>query len=374
VRVPKRNLLTGGHSRLDDDGAFHSSVRSRRERFLQAIDRVQLGRLCLTGGAIAVARAAAWVAIRYGQQRMTFAPGRADVPILRYRNVQRDVFGALADAFALTVAMARARRLYRASAGGASPALSRTLATFKAVATYACADAVAVCRERCGAAGMFDENRLLGFWTQIQGLITAEGDNQIVLLKAARQMLAREHYEPPEILEQPQPARRSLADPAFQAALLRQRERGQLAALDAGVAEALARGDDLFDAWNDHVNPALELARSHGVRFVFEEFDAAVERVAEVSARRVLRQLCSLFALREIARSSGWLLAEGALTPAQVKALPRTLDDHCAALLPYAGELTACWGLSNELLRVPIAGADYVAAYDAKARRGAAAR
>ena len=135
-----------------------------------------------------------------------------------------------------------------------------------------------------------------------------------------------------------------------------------------GVEESLSGGASLFDAWNDHVNLALELARWHGTRFVFEAFDAAVRGTPELSARQLLRWLCSIFALRQIERASGWLLAAGALAPEQIRALPRVVDAFCRELLPHAPELSEATGITNELLRIPIAEDDYVAAYDAKAR------
>ncbi len=113
VRVPKAHLLAGSDSTLHDDGRFESRASSRSRRFLNAIDRVQTGRVCFTSGVVSSLRAATWIAMRYTAQRFTFAPGkRSGVPLLSYRNVQRDVFGALAAAYALTFARASCRNAF----------------------------------------------------------------------------------------------------------------------------------------------------------------------------------------------------------------------------------------------------------------------
>ncbi|MEU6239035.1 hypothetical protein ABZ885_39415, partial [Kitasatospora sp. NPDC047058] len=58
VRLPREAMLQADHGRVAPDGTFTSSVGSRRKRFLESIDRVTTGKLCMSGGTLGMARAA----------------------------------------------------------------------------------------------------------------------------------------------------------------------------------------------------------------------------------------------------------------------------------------------------------------------------
>lgn len=362
VRIPERNWLHGPASRLRD-GVFESSVKSRSQRFLQAIDRVQLGRVALTGAAVAVLRSAVFIATRYSMQRKTFAVGKAEVPIIAYRNQQRDLFGALATAYALSFGTRYSQRAYRELDEETREPVGQVLSILKAVSSYAAMDELVRCRERVGAVGLFNENRIAVYLNQVQGIITAEGDNQLVLLKAAREMMTGLHYDLPEATDARTPEARELLDPDFHADLLRFRERCLCMELRESMRKALAEGQESFAAWNDHVNRALDLARARGERVLLEQFQRAVRDARSRESRSALERLYSLYALRLLERDSGWLLAEGALAAAQVKALPGEIDVLCGAILPDVGALVDAFGISNDWLRCPIAEDDYIAAY-----------
>jgi len=374
VRIPKRNLLAGEHSRLEDDGSFHCSVRSRRKRFLDALDRVQAGRLNLTGGAVSTIRGAAHIALSYSRQRMTFAPRQPDVPIIRYRNQQRDVFGAVALAFAGAFGVKHARGRWIARTDENHDACMREISVVKAFISYRAADAIARCRERCGAAGLFSENRFLPWWVANQGLITAEGDNQVILLKSARQMAMREGYETPSLRERIDPAGRDLEDLEFQRDLFCFREVNRIEELRRGLQSKVTANASLFDAWNAHVNLAIEAGEAHGARLVFEAFFEAIGRYERPGSRRALRALCRLFGLQELRRDAGWLVANNAITSLQVKRLPRAHDQVCDALLPVAAELIDALAVPRALVTTPLQAESYIDAYTAKAKEGAAAR
>jgi acyl-CoA oxidase len=368
VRIPKRNLLAGEHSRLEDDGSFHCSVRSRRKRFLDALDRVQAGRLNLTGGAVSTIRGAAHIALSYSQQRMTFAPRHPDVPIIRYRNQQRDIFGATALAFAGGFAVKRARGKWIARTEDNHDACMREISVVKAFISYRAADAIARCRERCGAAGLFSENRFLPWWVANQGLITAEGDNQVILLKSARQMAMREGYETLSLRAHIDPAGRDLEDLEFQRALFRFREIHRIEELRLGLQSGITANASLFDAWNANVNLAIEAAEAHGARLVFESFLDGLGRYERPGSRRALRELCRLFGLQELRRDAGWLLANGAITSLQTKGLPHAQDRVCDVLLPAASELGDALAVPQSLVATPLQAESYIDAYSAKTK------
>lgn len=362
VRLPRHCLLLGPRSKLAADGAFESEVKSRRERFLQAIEQVQLGRLCLSAVSAAASSASAFIAIKYGSQRRTFAPRRDDVAILDYRNHQRDVLSALASAYANRFFVNFALREYQSRRRDHDSTFRITSAA-KVHVSYATERAIRLCRERCGAAGLFEENRLSVFAAQCPGIVTAEGDNHVALIKIARQMLLGQGYRSPST------SRRSMGtmrDCERLLNLLRERERRLLNELRRAMAAARILGGNLFELWNENINLAIETAAAHAGRLAAEAFWEEIQRLAETHP---VQELFRLFVYQEIAPHLGYFLAEELITSDDVKQHGRSMDRSCRLLRPIALELAEAFDIPNEILRAPIASDDYIAAYDARVRQ-----
>jgi acyl-CoA oxidase len=328
VRVPRRNVLNA-----------HVSGRAygRRARFLRFVDALATGRIGLTASVLACARASLYIAIRYSHQRLTFAPGQADVPIITYRSQQRALFQGLAGVYAMTCLLNGVKRRFaRDQENGDRVDLSDLIAVAKAVASWTATEVIHVCRERCGAQGMFSANRIADYVAVAQGVVAAEGDNLVILSTAAANLLGR----PPngrEPVESPAPAGRDLRDPEFLTHLL-----------DCRVDVACRRH-------------GRELGRriAHGD----SRFRADIGMAAGSGARQALGLLATLYGLGEGAKRSGWLLAEGALTATQVTRLPELFDEVCAELAPHACLLADGFGITNDVLRSAIAD-DYLGYYN----------
>jgi acyl-CoA oxidase len=119
----------------------------------------------------------------------------------------------------------------------------------------------------------------------------------------------------------------------------------------------------MFASWNDNINLAIETSTAHTSRLVAEAFWENAERLHPDSP---VRDLLSLFGLQEIAPHLGYFLAEGLLTPEEVKGHGKALDRLCARLHPSAMHLALAIDISNDILRAPIASDDYVAEYSAR--------
>lgn len=360
VRLPKSQLLIGSHSVLHDDGRFESRLANRHQRFLFAMDRVQTGRVCFTSAAVSVLRAASWVAVKYTQQRLTFGPGSRQKTLLEYRNVQRDVLGAVASAYALTFAIRHVQRRFRLRASDDEAEVFRLVAVIKAVATAEAAAALVALRERCGAVGLLSANRILEYWNQIQGVITAEGDNQLMLLKVGRQLCDEKATGAGAA---PQLGDPLTAGPSQWVALFRFREGRLKEEMQEASVATDERARDLVSEWNRRINPTIALAEAHGARVIAECFEAAVNDVREPRATETLRDLYSLWSLRQLQQHTGWFLAEGCLTNHATKQLSTIQDRVCAELEPHARILVDAFDLNNEVIQAPIAEPDYIVAY-----------
>jgi acyl-CoA oxidase len=357
VRIPHRNLLSGSMGHLSPDGVFHSSTPDRRTRFLQSIDRVHPGRICLTGALVACARASVTIAIRYSHQRLTYAPG-SPVPTIAYRNHQRSLFSALASTYAMTLLVNRTKRAYAHRDRDNAAAVNRLISVTKAVATWTATDVFTQCRERCGAQGMFAVNRIADYIGTAQGVVTAEGDNTVLLSQVAGELITA----PASTLPAPSPpAITSLRDPAFLLSLLAHRERTLQATTKKELKNGLHQPDaSAFSAWNDIINDALDLGHTHGARLALSEIVAAADQAINPAAKSAMRLLATLYGLREVEKHSGWYLAQGALRSEDINRIGRVMDDLCAEILPYSLMLVDGFNLPNSVLRSPIAAENYL--------------
>ncbi|MDT0465766.1 acyl-CoA dehydrogenase family protein [Streptomyces gibsoniae] len=362
VRIPRRNLLHGDMGGFDEEAVFRPASGNQRKRFLRAMSRILPGRLCVSSAATGAGRAGVYIALRYAVQRLTNAPGRNDLPVIEYRSHQLALYTALAKTYAMTLLVNHAKREFTgAPQDSVPPEVNHLVSITKALSTWEMTEVVATCRERCGAQGIFSANRIADYGSLLQGLVTAEGDNQVLLATTAGQIIAQSG-DAEEPGTSPDPRGRDLRDPAFLVAALRHRERELLRAARAAMADD-SQDRTYFEAWNGTINSALEMARVRGVRTALDCLIAAVDGAQNATARRALGLLAALYGVTEVRRDAGWFLARGALTAEQVEGLPRVADALCAELREYSDVLIDGFNLSPELLRAPISADDYVAAF-----------
>ncbi|MEE2039331.1 acyl-CoA dehydrogenase [Nocardiopsis sp. CT-R113] len=343
VPLPAGSLLSGDHGRFEGD-AFESDTRNRRQRFLRAIDRVTVGKLCMSAAAGGAARAAVAIAVAHGLAREITAPhGGARVPVFAMRSHHGPIVGAIATAYAMTLLHRATCRAHREGAEHAE----RLAAITKGWTTWRAREVTTECRERAGARGLFPANRLADLRADIEGLVTAEGDNVAVWVKAGAQMLLDHPLTPPPAA----PAGRDLADPAFLVELLTAVEHLHLSRARHRLRQAPS-GNPL-GRWNRATSHALGAVDAHAQRRAAQEFLGGPDGEA---APPELTDLFRLFALERLSPHTGDLLAEGYMSAGQVTALPDLVEDLITALAPRAQDLVAAFHVPDQVLAsVPIA-------------------
>jgi acyl-CoA oxidase len=87
---------------------------------------------------------------------------------------------------------------------------------------------------------------------------------------------------------------------------------------------------------------------------VLDAFAAAVERCPEGAERRVLGDLCDLYALSLIEAERGWFQEHGRLSGERAKAVTAAVGRLCESLSGQAGDLVTAFGIPEELLDVDL--------------------
>ncbi|MFE2938736.1 acyl-CoA dehydrogenase [Streptomyces sp. NPDC059255] len=426
-----RDALLGGVrgrlGRVDGDGAFSSAENNRRRRFLASIGRVTAGKLSMSAGALGGARVALALAVRYGGHRMISGPRAVErVPVFAHRSHHGPLAGGLATLFAMTLLHRTAVDAWETRTEANRGETERLVAVAKGWITWRAREIIVECRERCGAQGLLERNGMTELLANIEGAITAEGDNTAIYAKAAAELLfsaraperatgsARPGTDDPGPV--PAPGHTDGVSPEWYDA-------GHLGDLLVAVEQlwldrarrrmARAPQGDPLSRWNAASGAALRAVEAHAYRRAAEAYTAAERRLRERepelepeteletelkteplgaepgsgagsddgcgsgsgagagdgcgagSALGPLRSLHRLFALQWIDRNSGDLLAHALLTPRLVDEIPEVIERLIAELATYAPTLVESFALPEEMLADrPISGAGYTDAYD----------
>ncbi|MET8182190.1 acyl-CoA dehydrogenase [Streptomyces sp. NPDC005336] len=357
VRVPHHRWLADGAT-IDPNGVFRDPLADPPTRTGRSLSMSRFACGAVTAGLAAAARAGVSIALRHAGRRRTHDRLAGAVPALAHHNQRRLLFGALAQAFAATaLARAATRDSWEIPDGGGrghgpGPGAMRRFALAKTAADRLAEEAISRSRSAAGAAAFFSENRLVDYHALAMAFRSACGDNQLILLDAARSMAAGIDYAPP-----------TEDAPDHWLRLFRARERLLHAELTAALRAAEALGIDAFTAWDTHTDLAQRFAEAHLARVTAEAAHAAYRpgEPPSGSATDIRAQLYQLFCLEEITAHSGWYHEAGLLTVEDTRALPDRLAHTCRTLMPRLDETQAVLDVPSALTRGPLAGPDYVA-------------
>jgi acyl-CoA oxidase len=363
VRVPRCAMLQGEQDRLTADGTFTSAFTKQRQRFLYSIKRVTQGKLTLSSGIVGASRASLAVAVRYAHHREISGLGPGSrVPVASLRSHHAPLIKALATTYAMTFLHRAVSREWLTNGDADLDTTERLIAMTKAWLSWEARWIFSECRERCGAQALFPINRLASYLTNLEGVITAEGDNLPILVKVAAQQMS--DYQPAAVDKSAVPtAEHKLSDLTFLRDLLLHIE--HIWQTRSREAVHTAASTDPVDIWNAAVIAALAAVRTHIHWRAAVAFSDVVERTTDSLARSLLDRLCQLFLLVQLKEHSGDLLAEGHLTAEHVRQLPTAIDTLIAGLAPYMMTLVDAFDLPTEVLAdIPIANEDYLAYLD----------
>ncbi|MEU7073878.1 acyl-CoA dehydrogenase [Streptomyces narbonensis] len=354
VRLPREALLEGAHGRLDGEGRLDSEIGSARKRFLQSVGRVTAGKLCMSAGTLGMSRAALAIAVRHAHSRYISGPKLGErVPLAAHRSHHGRLLHSLATAYAMTFLHRATVSRWTEHAPEERADVERLVAIVKGWITWQARALTTEARERCGAQGFFPVNGISELTQNIEGGITAEGDNLVIWVKAGSEMLFGQEVERgadhPDL-----PSDMSLTSLPCLRDLLTE----VVALWQARARTALRQGPkgDPLGRWNEASGPALEMVSAFAGLKAADAFIEAVAQAESDETRALLEQLCRLFLLRQIEGHTGDLLAEGHVSADHVRALPHLVNGVVAGLAPHMAALADAFDLPSEYLgALPIA-------------------
>ncbi len=342
VFVPRAALLGGDWAVMSPAGRLDCDL-APRARWHRAIGMLGEGRLDLAQAASAAARAGLAVLHRYSSTRK---PGA--LVMAERGTVRRDVVSALA---AVTATSVLGRRLRELRAGGAAgePAHAVWSMLAKPLLAHTAHDVLTTCRRRGAAQAALRVNRIGDWLGVVEGIITAEGESQ-VLLKQAGSLVAAGHditalrlpHQPPE-------------RPGY-LGMLTERELALATGVRDGDHRAAGTAIDADTA-------AIELATATGERLATEAVlasAAASRRGGDTIAGAVLESVAAVYALERIHARGGWYAARGQLSPDRAGRVEAELLRHRGVLADHRDRLIDAFDIPLDDLDAPMASPDYL--------------
>lgn len=396
VRVPRGNLLDR-YGSVDSNGVYSSPIESRGRRFFTILGTLVQGRVSLVGASAVASQLAVTIGVRYGLERRQFPiQGSSEEHVLMdYQAHQRRLLPRLANAYAMTFAQDVLLDLFDQVFSGEADTeeqrqdLETLAAALKPYSTWSALDILQGAREACGGQGFLAENRLATLRADLDVYATFEGDNTVLLQLVAKRLLgdyAKQFrgadigvmagYIADQVGEAAvnRSGLRRLAQnvvdfgstarsigyvrtTASQRQLLTDRVETMVQAL----AEALKPAAKMEPAEaaalvNSHQSELLDAAWAHSELVVWEAFSEALGRYEDGGTKQVLRWLRDLHGFVLIEKHRDWYLMNGRLSVHRAEAITDYINNRLMPRLrPHMGALVDAFGLSDELVRAPIA-------------------
>ncbi|MEV0323696.1 acyl-CoA dehydrogenase, partial [Streptomyces sp. NPDC050659] len=370
VHLPHHALLQGDHARLTPDGTHHSTLGNHRKRFLTTISRVTTGKLCMSAGTLGMARAALTIAVHHAHTRHTTGPKPGHTqPIADHRTHHAPLINHLATTYAMTFLHHTLVDRWAHHTPTNQTDTERDIAIAKGWITWQARDIATQCRERCGAAGLFPTNHLTNLTRNIEGGITAEGDNLLIWTKAAAELLLTQPTPPttpnpnhhphnndphhhsddphPHYTYTPHPGHNPnhpippnqppLTHLPFLRNLL-----AHLQTLHHTRARTALRhpATNPTQRWNHTAPHALTLTATHAPLQATDAFLTTINNTTHTPTKTHLQNLCTLFLLNQITPHTGDLLTHHHLHPTHIHNLPHTTNHLHHTLHPHLTTLT----------------------------------
>lgn len=326
VRIPRKALLNRVAD-VNEQNKLVSSVKSRRGRFLVALNQLLSGRLCLSSKGVGRTKQALAIAVRYASTRLSVGEsGKSDTPIIEYQLQQRALIPLIARTYAISVLgmnYVKSRYAKETTANGSkglgeiSEELGLLCSGIKAMATWHAERTASVCRERCGGQGYLAANKFEEIIGDAHAICTAEGDNRVLMQKIGKDVLAwftSGKRKLPQNFGSQYPGYKDFRNISYLQWLFAQREATIAVDLQGFMDREMKAGVPLFEVWMKKCSDfAQGLARAFMERVVLDEMVKSVAS-SDPSIQKMLEKITILFALDAIETDLTWFLTNNIIS------------------------------------------------------------
>uniref|UniRef100_A0AC34FUR3 Acyl-coenzyme A oxidase n=1 Tax=Panagrolaimus sp. ES5 TaxID=591445 RepID=A0AC34FUR3_9BILA len=350
VRIPRRNMFMK-NAKLDPDGKYHPPKHAKLAYGTMVYVRATMIRTMSN-----LLGRAATIAVRYSAIRKQgeIEAGKGEVQILEYQTQQYRLLPQVARAWAFEFAGRYTRKMYEQFLGGdfeILPALHGITSGLKAVVTHQTALGIEQCRMACGGHGYSEASGLPQLFTYAVGGCTYEGENTVMLLQSARQLIKivadiRQNHNPTKLnpitayLYKSSSAKCQIDQDTDQfsgviEAFEHVSRRLIFAAFDK-LEQLKQRGISAKKAWAECGVDLRRAATAHTRTFIARQFVNGISEMKDLQVFAVLKDLLQLFLFYEILECAGDLLFDGYANGKQIDFTKNSIYQTLQKLRPNA--------------------------------------
>ena len=278
----ERTALLNKLADFNEKEEFLCKFTSRRQRFIQASNRLLSGRICIASMSISGAKLALLITCKYASERLSNGvTGKSDTPISKFQLFQNQIVPMISRTIILNLGLMQIRKVYCDYIMNTEKYNSdhfnnviRLVCVIKPMIAWNTNQIGNICRERCGGQGYLSINRLecvVGF---AHAAITAEGDSAVLMQKVSKEYVedfTKQKVQPPTMTQCPKDIslKSSIFDLETIMNLIKHRETILLNLL---AEKTVSKVDQIYSTWMLEESDLIQdLAANYGERYCLEE-------------------------------------------------------------------------------------------------------
>jgi acyl-CoA oxidase len=377
VRVPRENLLNR-FGNVNDKGEYSSPIENPSRRFFTMLGTLVGGRVSVPRAGLSAAKNGLTIAIKYALKRRQFGPDfkSPETLLLDYPSHQRRLMPLLAKAYALDFGLTYVAKRFVNRTEEDIREIETLAAGLKSYATWFTTETLQECREACGGKGYLTENRFAHLKAGSDIFTTFEGDNTVLMQLVAKGLLTEFKQQFHEegtlgmlrfvghrawhvvaeqnVITKRRTEKEHLLSADFALKAFHFRRENLLYSLSQRLRGNIKNGMSSYDAVLKCQTHMLALAEAFVEDLILQKFVEKISEVEDDNLKKVLKKMCSLYALSTIEKHKGWYLEANYLEGVKTKAIRREVDALCAELRWEAGALVEAFGIPDELIGAQI--------------------